>query len=147
MDGMKIQTSIIKFLKNIDYQRIANNATSILEHIKQQALKGTKESTRMMLELYYVMLSDKTSKFNKLIIAGAFAYQFLPNDFLPNDFLPKGDYGILGYFDNLSILYIAYKRVKKSVTPEIEQKVENTINSWITSANNFTILKPEGERV
>lgn len=96
----------------------------------------------MMLELYYVMLSDKTSKFNKLIIAGAFAYQFLPNDFLP-----KGDYGILGYFDNLSILYIAYKRVKKSVTPEIEQKVENTINSWITSANNFTILKPEGERV
>lgn len=142
MDGMKIQTSIIKFLKNIDYQRIANNATSILEHIKQQALKGTKESTRMMLELYYVMLSDKTSKFNKLIIAGAFAYQFLSNDFLP-----KGDYGILGYFDNLSILYIAYKRVKKSVTPEIEQKVENTINSWITSANNFTILKPEGERV
>ena len=142
MDGMKIQTSIIKFLKNIDYQRIANNATSSLEHIKQQALKGTKESTRMMLELYYVMLSDKTSKFNKLIIAGAFAYQFLPNDFLP-----KGDYGILGYFDNLSILYIAYKRVKKIVTPEIEQKVENTINSWITSANNFTILKPEGERV
>ena len=96
----------------------------------------------MMLELYYVMLSDKTSKFNKLIIAGAFAYQFLPNDFLSKD-----DYGILGYFDNLSILYVAYKRVKKCVTPEMEQKVENTINSWITSANNFTILKPEGERV
>ena len=142
MEVMKIQTSIIKFLKNIDYQRIANNATSILEHIKQQALKGTKESTRMMLELYYVMLSDKTSKFNKLIIAGAFAYQFLPNDFLSKD-----DYGILGYFDNLSILYVAYKRVKKCVTPEMEQTVENTINSWITSANNFTILKPEGERV
>ena len=142
MEVMKIQTSIIKFLKNIDYQRIANNATSILEHIKQQALKGTKESTRMMLELYYVMLSDKTSKFNKLIIAGAFAYQFLPNDFLSKD-----DYGILGYFDNLSILYGAYKRVKKCVTPEMEQTVENTINSWITSANNFTILKPEGERV
>lgn len=142
MEVMKIQTSIIKFLKNIDYQRIANNATSILEHIKQQALKGTKESTRMMLELYYVMLSDKTSKFNKLIIAGAFAYQFLPNDFLSKD-----DYGILGYFDNLSILYVAYKRVKKCVTPEMEEKVENTINSWITSANNFTILKPEGERV
>ena len=119
MEVMKKQTSIIKFLKNIDYQRIANNATSILEHIKQQALKGTKESTRMMLELYYVMLSDKTSKFNKLIIAGAFAYQFLPNDFLSKD-----DYGILGYFDNLSILYVAYKRGKKCVTPEMEEKVD-----------------------
>jgi len=142
MEKMKIQSHIIRFFKNIDYQRIANNASSILEHIKQQAFKGTKETTRMMLELYYVMLSEKTTKFNKLIIGGAFAYQFLPNDFLP-----KEDYGILGYFDNISILYFAYKRVKKCVTPEIDQKVENTINSWIASANNFTILKPEGERV
>lgn len=142
MEKMKLQSHIIRFFKNIDYQRIANNATSIFEHIKQQAFYGTKETTRMMLELYYVMLSDKTSKFNKLIIAGAFAYQFLPNDFLS-----KEDYGILGYFDNVSILYIAYKRVKKCVTPEIAQKVEDTINLWITSANNFTIMKPEGERV
>ena len=142
MERMKLQTNIIKFFKNIDYQRIANNATYILEHIKLQAFKGSKESTRMMLELYYVMLSNKTSKFNKIIIACAFAYQFLPNDFLP-----KEDYGVLGYLDNISILYIAYKRVKKCVTPEIAQKVENTINSWNASANNFTILKPEGERV
>ena len=47
MERMKLQTNIIKFFKNIDYQRIANNATYILEHIKLQAFKGSKESTRI----------------------------------------------------------------------------------------------------
>lgn len=119
MERMKLQTNIIKFFKNIDYQRIANNATYILEHIKLQAFKGSKESTRMMLELYYVMLSNKTSKFNKIIIACAFAYQFLPNDFLP-----KEDYGVLGYLDNISILYIAYKRVKNALLLKLHKRLK-----------------------
>ena len=103
---------------------------------------GTKETSKMMLELYYVMLSEKTSKFNKIVIGAAFAYQFLPNDFLS-----KEEYGILGYLDNATILYFAYKRVKKSVSPEISKKVEETMNSWLSSVENFTILKPESERI
>lgn len=100
---------IIRLFKNIDYQRITNNASIILAQIKRQAMVGTKETTKMMLELYYVMLSEKTSKFNKIVIGAAFAYQFLPNDFLS-----KEEYGILGYLDNATILYFAYKRVKKT---------------------------------
>lgn len=133
---------IIRLFKNIDYQRISKNASIILAQIKSQAMVGTKETTRMMLELYYVMLSEKTTKFNKLVIGAAFAYQFLPNDFLP-----KEEYGILGYLDNATILYLAYKRVKKSVSPEISKKVEETMNSWLSSVDNFTILKPENERI
>lgn len=133
---------LIRLFNNIDYQRIANQASIIFNHIRKQAANGTKETTKMMLELYYVMLSDKTSKFNKLIIGAAFAYQFLPNDFLS-----KEDYGILGYLDNATILYVAYKRTKKCVTPEISKKAEETMSSWINTAENFTILKPENERV
>lgn len=133
---------IIRLFKNIDYQRISNNASIILAQIKRQAMVGTKETSKMMLELYYVMLSEKTSKFNKIVIGAAFAYQFLPNDFLS-----KEEYGILGYLDNATILYFAYKRVKKSVSPEISQKVEETMNSWLSSVENFTILKPENERI
>lgn len=133
---------LIRLFNNIDYQRIANQAGIILNHIRKQAANGTKETTKMMLELYYVMLSDNTSKFNKLIIGAALAYQFLPNDFLS-----KEDYGILGYLDNATILYVAYKRTKKCVTPEISKKVEGTMSSWINTAENFTILKPENERV
>ena len=133
---------IIRLFKNIDYQRISNNASIILAQIKRQAMVGTKETSKMMLELYYVMLSEKTSKFNKIVIGAAFAYQFLPNDFLS-----KEEYGILGYLDNATILYFAYKRVKKSVSPEISKKVEETMNSWLSSVENFTILKPESERI
>lgn len=142
MAKINLTNNIFRFFKNVDYNRIANSTATILDHIKVQALKGTRETTKMMLELYYVMMSEKTSKFNKLIIGAALAYQLLPNDFLPSE-----DYGVLGYLDNATALYFAYKRVKKSITPEISQKVEDTINGWIASAENFTILKPEEERV
>lgn len=54
---------------------------------------------------------------------------------------------MLGYLDNATALYLAYKRIKKSVTPEIKQKVDNTLTEWEKSASEFTILKPEEERV
>ncbi len=133
---------IARFFKNIDYDKLISNAGLALDYIKKQAVKGSKETTRMMLELYFVMMSDKTSRFNKLIIGSALAYQLLPNDFMP-----KEDYGVLGYLDNATALYLAYKRIKKNVTPEIKQKVDETLASWAKSADEFTIMKPEEERV
>ena len=135
-------TEVARFFKNIDYDKILNNAESCLDYIKKQAAKGSKETTRMMLELYFVMMNDSTPKFSKLIIGAALAYQLLPNDFLS-----KEDYGALGYLDNAAALYLAYKRMKKSVTPEIKQKVDDTLAEWAKSASEFTIMKPEDERV
>lgn len=137
-----ILNNTLRLFKNIDYERLMLYGEKFLENIKKQSVTGSKETTRMMLELYYVMMSDNTSRFNKLIIGAAFAYQFLPNDFFPKD-----EYGIFGSLDNLAVLYIAYKRVKKSVTPEITQKVNDTISNWSKSFNEFTILKPEEQRV
>lgn len=132
----------VSFFKNIDYDKLINNVGLGLEYIKKQAAKGSKETTRMMLELYFVMMSDKTSRFNKIIIGSALAYQLLPNDFMS-----KEDYGVLGILDNAALLLLAYKRVKKSVTPEIKQKVDETLAEWAKSASEFTIMKPEEERV
>jgi len=133
---------IARFFKNIDYDKLINNAGLGLEYVKKQAAKGSIETTRIMLELYYVMMSDSTSRFNKIIIGSALAYQLLPNDFMP-----KEDYGVLGLLDNATALYLAYRRVKKSVTPEIKQKVDDTLAEWAKSASEFTIMKPEEERV
>lgn len=135
-------TEIARFFKNIDYDKIISNAGLGLDFIKKQAVKGSKETTRMMLELYFVMMDEKTSKAKKIMIGAALAYQFLPNDFLP-----KEDYGVLGYLDNATALYLAYKRVKKSVTPEIAKKVDETLASWAKAVDEFTILKPEEERM
>ncbi len=129
------------FFKNIDYDKILDIANHGLEFIKKQASKVGSETTRTMLELYYVMMSNQTSKVDKLIIGAALAYQLLPNDVLPVD-----TYGILGYLDNTTVLYFAYKRVKKSVTPEIKQKVDDLLASWAKSAQDFTIMKPNEEQ-
>jgi uncharacterized membrane protein YkvA (DUF1232 family) len=135
-------TELAKFFKNIDYDKIINNSETLLEFIKQQSLKGSRNTARMMLELYYVLTSAETSKYNKLMIGSALAYQLLPNDLLP-----KEKYGVVGYLDNATALYLAYRKVKKSLTPEIKEKVDQTIESWSKAANEFTILKPEEERV
>lgn len=135
-------TELAKFFKNIDYDKIINNSETLLDFIKQQSLKGSKNTARMMLELYYVLVSADTSKYNKLMIGTALAYQLLPNDLLP-----KEKYGVVGYLDNATALYLAYRKVKKSLTPEIKEKVDQTIESWSKAANEFTILKPEEERV
>lgn len=134
--------ALTKFFRNIDYDKIISNAETLLESMKKYSMKGSKEITRIMLELYFVMISNKTSKFNKLIIGAALSYQLLPNDLLN-----KEDYGVLAYFDNAAALYLAYRRVKKSVTPEIKQKVEETLENWAKSAEDFTIMKPAEERV
>lgn len=135
-------SDIARFFQNIDYDKIIHNAGLILEYIKKQAIVGSKETTRTLLELYFVMMSDKTSKFNKFLIGAALAYQVMPNDFFPRE-----DYGILGIFDNAAVIYFAYKRVKKSITPEIQNKVDETLANWAKSADEFTIMKPESERV
>lgn len=135
-------SDIARFFQNIDYDKIINNAGLILEYIKKQAIVGSKETTRTLLELYFVMMSDKTSKFNKFLIGAALAYQVMPNDFFPRE-----DYGILGIFDNAAVIYFAYKRVKKSITPEIQNKVDETLANWAKSVEDFTIMKPEEERV
>ena len=110
--------------------------------LKKQAIVGSKETTRTLLELYFVMMSDNTSKFNKFLIGAALAYQVMPNDFFPRE-----DYGILGIFDNAAVIYFAYRRVKKSITPEIQKKVDETLANWAKSAEEFTIMKPEEQRV
>lgn len=135
-------TDIARFFKNIDYDKIIGTAELGLEYIKKQSAKGSKETTRMMLELYFVMMDENTSKAKKLLIGAALAYQFLPNDFLSRE-----DYGILGYLDNAAALYYAYKRTKKSVTPEIARKVDETLANWTKTMDEFTIMKSEEERI
>lgn len=136
--GNDVLDNIVRFLKNVDYDRLMLNAEKFLGYIKDQSVTATVETTRMMLELYFVMISSETSKINKFIIGAAFAYQFLPNDYFT-----KEDYGVLGLVDNAAVMYLAYKRMKKSVTPEITQKVDETLKKW----SEFTIMKPEDERV
>lgn len=93
--------------------------------IKDSAAKVGVESTRMMLDLFYVLKSPETSIMNKTIIVTALGYQLLPEDVLPRD-----RFGLLGILDNVVTIGFAYSKVKSSVTPQIEGQVNHILQQW-----------------
>lgn len=116
-----------------DIIKLFGGAENIWNLIQQNAEKLGVESTRVLLELFYVLKSPETGFMDKTLIVAALGYQLLPEDVMPKD-----EYGILGLLDNGAALAVAYNRVKASVTPEIEQQVNTILSSWFgeqTEAN------------
>lgn len=97
-------------------------------YIKMYAAKGGREVTKTILELFYVMKSPNTGMIDKTLIGAALAYQLLPEDLMPRD-----KFGLLGFLDNGVTLAFAYNRVKKLVTPQIENQVKAMLYQWFGS--------------
>lgn len=105
--------------------KMFGGAENLWAAIQENAAKVGIEATRVMLELFYVLKSPDTSMLNKSLIVAALGYQLLPEDAMPRD-----RFGLLGFLDNGVTLAFAYNRVKSSVTPEIEQQVNNILWNW-----------------
>lgn len=115
-------------------------ADKIWESIVKYAAAGGKEVTRTVLQLFYVMKSPNTGMLDKTLIGAALAYQLLPEDLLPKD-----KFGILGFLDNGVTLAFAYNRVKKLVTPQIENQVENILTQWFGEDEDDSASSLENE--
>lgn len=100
-------------------------ADQMWNYIQKYAAKGGREVSKTVLELFYVMKSPNTGIMDKTLIGAALAYQLLPEDLMPRD-----KFGILGFLDNGVTLAFAYNRVKKLVTPQIENQVSAIISQW-----------------
>lgn len=70
------------------------------------------------LLLYYVLMSDNTSKGDKAKILGALGYFILPFDLIP-DWIP-----VAGFTDDLAALTWAIYSVAKNITPEIKEQAK-----------------------
>ena len=101
------------------------NELTIWQNIKQNASKVGRGTTRIFLELYYVLKSSDTPIWDKTIIVSALSYQFLPKQILSRE-----KHGLLGYADNVVTLMLAYNRVKRRVTPQIAMQVDRVLNQW-----------------
>ena len=116
-------------MNTFNFQEFAGNADKLLASIKEYAKKAGRATTKTLLELYYVMVDPNTPRTDKLLIGAAIAYQILPKDLLP-----KSKFGLLGFLDNIAVLAFAYQKVKGAVTPEIETKVNATLEKWFGEA-------------
>ena len=115
-------SSLLEKVKNVDWQRKIN---ALMDKLRPWALKAGRVTTRPLLQFYYVMDDDNTSTLDRVLIYAAIIYTIIPMDFLP-----RSVFKFLGVLDDgVAMLYV-YKKIKDKITPEINRKVEDTLNEW-----------------
>ena len=113
---------LLERVKKIDWRGKIN---ALMDKLRPWALKAGRVATRPLLQFYYVMDDEATSTLDRVLIYAAIVYTILPIDLVPSVV-----YKFLGVLDDgFAIIYV-YKKIKNRITPEIEAKVEDTLNEW-----------------
>lgn len=113
-------SGLLEKIKDVDWRGKMN---ALMDKLRPWALKAGRVTTRPLLQFYYVMADEKTSTLDRILIYAAIVYTILPMDFLP-----RAIYKFLGVLDDgVAMLYV-YKKIKDKITPEINAKVEDTLN-------------------
>ena len=115
-------SGLLEKVKNVDWRGKIN---ALMDKLRPWALKAGRAATRPLLQFFYVMADKNTSTLDRVLIYAAIIYTILPADLLPRTI-----YKFIGVLDDgVAILYV-YKKIKNRITPEINTKVEDTLNEW-----------------
>ena len=119
-------------LKNTDWKA---KTKGIFEKIGQYARKAGRVATKPLLQLYYVLTMGETTTLEKALIVGAILYTVMPFSLIPFK-----AHKILGLLDEgIAVLFVV-KKVQNKLTPEINQKVEATLDEWFgTQASSVEV--------
>jgi len=109
-------------LKGVDWQA---KSADVFGKIGSFAKKAGRVATKPLLQLYYVLTMGDTTTLEKALIVGAILYTIMPFTLISFK-----AHRILGMLDEgLAVLYVI-KKVQHKITPEINQKVDETLNEW-----------------
>lgn len=104
-----------------------NGHSILLEQISYWAKKVGRASARPVLLLWLVMTSSNTPKSEKNMLASAIAYIVLPIDLISAKRFP-----IIGWLDEIVSLTVAYQKVCKYITPEMERRADAILDRLFT---------------
>ena len=113
---------LLERVKNVNWRGKIN---ALMDNLRPWALKAGRVATRPLLQFYYVMDDDDTWTLDRVLIYAAIIYTILPMDFIPSVI-----YKFLGIIDDGVAMLFVYKKIKDKITPEINAKVEDTLNEW-----------------
>lgn len=113
---------LLERVKNIDWRGKIN---ALMDKLRPWALKAGRVATRPILQFYFVMDDDNASTLDRVLIYAAIIYTILPMDLIPSAI-----YKFLGILDDGVAMLFVYKKIKDKITPEINAKVEDTLNEW-----------------
>ena len=99
------------------------------------AIKAGRVTTRPVLLLFFVMKSKDTPKADKLLVFSALSYLVFPIDILDVRRLP-----IIGWCDELASISVAYQKVCKHITPDMEAKVDDILDRWFPEYTPYELI-------
>lgn len=102
-----------------------NRHSVLLGQIGYWAKKVGRASARPVLLLWFVMTSSNTPKSEKIMLASAIAYIVLPIDLISAKRIP-----IIGWLDEVVSLTVAYQKVCKYITPDMERRTDAILDRW-----------------
>ena len=111
------------------------NYAALWQKVGEYARRAGRASARPVLLLYYVMKSPQTPKSDKLLIFSTLSYLVLPIDLILAQCLP-----FIVLIDEVVSLSVAYQRVCKYITPEIEWKVDRLLDKWFPVYAKYELL-------
>lgn len=114
--------NLVKKLKGVDWKKLTIDAWN---KIVLYSKKAGRAGSRIVLKFYYALKDGNLSVVEKALVYAGIIYIAVPGDLLPRKIL-----GLLGILDDVAVAAWIYKRIGESITPDIERKVEDTLNDW-----------------
>ena len=102
------------------------------DKLQEYAIKVGRISARPLLMLYFIMVSKDTPRSDKLMILSTLSYLVFPIDLISAKRLP-----VIGWIDEFFSLSVAYQKVRKNITPEIERKTDALLDKWFPENTNY----------
>ena len=107
--------------------------TAVLkDKLQEYAIKVGRISARPLLMLYFIMFSKDTPRSDKLMILSTLSYLVFPIDLISAKRLP-----VIGWIDEAFSLSVAYQKVSKNISPEIERKTDALLDKWFPEYTSY----------
>ena len=114
--------SLMEKMGDVDWKR---KAEEVMEWLRPYALKVGRVAAKPLLQFYYVMTDEKTSTLDRILVYAAILYTISPVSLVPS-----AVFKVLGILDEGAAMVYVCKKVKERITPDIDYKVELTLDEW-----------------
>lgn len=114
--------SLLEKVKDVDWKEKGND---LYEKLKPYAKKVGRTAAKPLLQFYFVLSDDKTTTLDRVLIYAAIIYTVSPVSLIPS-----AVYKLLGILDEGAAMLFVYNKIKNNITPDIEMKVNQTLDEW-----------------
>ena len=114
--------ALVEKVGDVDWK---GKAEEVMAWLKPYALKAGRVAAKPLLQFYYVMTDEGTSTLDRILVYACILYTISPVSLIPS-----AVFKVLGILDEGAAMMYVYKKVKERITPDIDYKVEQTLNEW-----------------